>query len=34
MTNSKRFEYENDYKLVRWIDYDGSTYTLTVKANF
>ena len=34
MTNSKRCEYENDYKLVRWIDYDGSTYTLTVKANF
>ncbi|WP_349323055.1 TonB-dependent receptor [Asticcacaulis sp. MM231] len=34
MTNAKRFEYENDSKLVRWIDYDGSTYTLTVKAIF
>ncbi|WP_031238263.1 TonB-dependent receptor [Asticcacaulis sp. AC466] len=34
MTNSKRFEYENDTKLVRWIDYDGSTYTVTVKATF
>ncbi|ESQ91853.1 hypothetical protein ABENE_09475 [Asticcacaulis benevestitus DSM 16100 = ATCC BAA-896] len=34
MTNSKRFEYENDSKLVRWIDYDGSTYTVTLKAIF
>lgn len=34
MTNSKRFEYENDKRIVRWIDYDGSTYTLSVKATF
>ncbi|HWU48659.1 MAG TPA: TonB-dependent receptor [Asticcacaulis sp.] len=34
MTNAKRHEYENDTRLVRWIDYDGSTYTLTVKASF
>ena len=34
MTNAKRYEYENDTRLIRWIDYDGSTYTLTVKATF
>jgi TonB-dependent receptor len=34
LTNSMRYEYENDYDLVRNIDYDGRTYTLTVKANF
>jgi TonB-dependent receptor len=34
LTNSLRYEYENDHNLVRWIDYDGRTYTFTVKANF
>ncbi len=34
LTNSLRYEYENDHNLVRWIDYDGRTYTFTIKANF
>ncbi len=34
MTNSYRREYENDPTLVRWVDWDGRTYTFTVKASF
>ncbi|MFT4076936.1 MAG: TonB-dependent receptor [Asticcacaulis sp.] len=34
LTNSLRYEYENDEAIVRNIDYDGRTYTLTVKTNF
>jgi len=34
LTNSYRKEYETDPRMIRWIDYDGSTYTLTVKGTF
>jgi len=34
LTDSKRFEYENDTKVSRWVDYDGRTYTLTARATF
>ncbi|WP_443751268.1 TonB-dependent receptor [Asticcacaulis solisilvae] len=34
MTNSYRQEYETDPRMIRWIDYDGRTYTFTVKATF
>lgn len=34
LTNEKRFEYENDTRFVRWIDYDGRTISLTARATF
>jgi hypothetical protein len=34
MTNSYRREYENDKRLVRWVDWDGRTYTFTLKTTF
>ncbi|MDC7684552.1 TonB-dependent receptor [Asticcacaulis sp. BYS171W] len=34
VTNEKRYEYENDERFVRWIDYDGRTITLTARAVF
>jgi TonB-dependent receptor len=34
LTNAKRFEYENDHRVSRWVDYDGRTYTLTARATF
>lgn len=34
LTNATRSEYENDPMLPRRIDYDGRTYTLTVRSNF
>jgi TonB-dependent receptor len=34
LTDSKRFEYENDTQVSRWVDYDGRTYTLTARATF
>ncbi len=34
LTDSKRFEYENDTKVSRWVDYDGRTFTLTARATF
>jgi len=34
LTNATRSEYENDPMLPRRIDYDGRTYTLTVRTNF
>ena len=34
MTNSYRREYENDPRLVRWVDWDGRTYTFTLKTTF
>ena len=34
LTNSYRKEYETDPRMIRWIDYDGRTYTMTVKASF
>ncbi len=34
LTNSYRKEYETDPRMVRWIDYDGRTYTFTVKGTF
>jgi TonB-dependent receptor len=34
LTNTYRKEYETDPRMVRWIDYDGRTYTFTLKANF
>jgi TonB-dependent receptor len=34
LTDSGRFEYENDTRVSRWVDYDGRTYTLTARATF
>ncbi|WP_310082983.1 TonB-dependent receptor [Caulobacter sp. BE254] len=34
LTNAVRFEYENDHRVSRWVDYDGRTYTLTARATF
>lgn len=34
ITDEKRYEYENDERFVRWIDYDGRTFTLTARAIF
>ncbi len=34
LTNSYRKEYETDPRMIRWIDYDGRTFTFTAKANF
>lgn len=34
ITDEKRYEYENDTRFVRWIDYDGRTFTLTGRATF
>jgi TonB-dependent receptor len=34
LTDSVRFEYENDYQVSRWVDYDGRTFTLTARATF
>ena len=34
LTNATRSEYENDPMLPRRIDYDGRTYTLTIRSNF
>jgi TonB-dependent receptor len=34
LTNSYRKEYETDPRMIRWIDYDGRTITLTAKATF
>lgn len=34
LTNSYRNEYETDPRMVRWIDYDGRTFTFTAKASF
>jgi TonB-dependent receptor len=34
LTNATRSEYESDPMLPRRIDYDGRTYTLTVRTNF
>lgn len=34
ITDEKRYEYENDERFVRWIDYDGRTVTLTARAVF
>lgn len=34
LTNATRSEYENDPMLPRRIDYDGRTYTLTVRSSF
>ena len=34
MTNEKRYEYENDERIVRWIDYDGRTFTVTLRGAF
>jgi TonB-dependent receptor len=34
LADSKRFEYENDTKVSRWVDYDGRTFTLTARATF
>jgi len=34
LTNATRSEYENDPMLPRRIDYDGRTYTLTIRSSF
>ncbi len=34
LTNAQRAEYENDPMLPRFIDYDGRTYQLTLRATF
>lgn len=34
ITDEKRYEFENDHRFVRWIDYDGRTFTLTGRATF
>lgn len=34
LTDAVRFEYENDYQVSRWVDYDGRTFTLTARATF
>lgn len=34
ITNEKRYEYENDQRVVRWIDYDGRSFTLTARTTF
>ncbi|MFP1132661.1 TonB-dependent receptor [Asticcacaulis sp. W401b] len=34
VTDEMRYEYENDERFVRWIDYDGRTITLTARATF
>lgn len=34
LTDEMRYEYENDERFVRWIDYDGRTITLTARATF
>ncbi|TCS18082.1 TonB-dependent receptor [Caulobacter sp. BK020] len=34
LTDSSRFEFENDRRVSRWVDYDGRTYTLTARATF
>ncbi len=34
LTNTYRQEYETDPRMIRWIDYDGQTFTLTVKGTF
>jgi TonB-dependent receptor len=34
LTDSKRFEYENDTRVSRWVDYDGRTFTATARATF
>ncbi|MBW8733129.1 MAG: TonB-dependent receptor, partial [Asticcacaulis sp.] len=34
LTNTYRKEYETDPRMIRWIDYDGQTFTLTVKGTF
>ncbi len=34
LTDAVRFEYENDHKVARWVDYDGRTFTLTARATF
>ena len=32
LTDAVRFEYENDRRVARWVDYDGRTITLTARA--
>jgi len=34
LTDSARFEFENDHRVSRWVDYDGRTFTLTARATF
>jgi outer membrane receptor protein involved in Fe transport len=34
LTDAVRFEYENDRRVTRWVDYDGRTITLTARATF
>jgi outer membrane receptor protein involved in Fe transport len=34
LTNATRAEYESDPMLPRRIDYDGRTYTLTIRSSF
>ena len=34
LTNSYRKEYETDPRMIRWVDYDGRTYTFTIKGTF
>jgi TonB-dependent receptor len=34
LTDSARFEFENDHRVSRWVDYDGRTFTVTARATF
>jgi outer membrane receptor protein involved in Fe transport len=34
LTDSARFEFENDRRVSRWVDYDGRTFTVTARATF
>ena len=34
LTNTYRKEYETDPRMIRWVDYDGRTFTFTAKASF